>query len=123
MATVIPITETKVYQLLKMSTLQNNRKQTEDRFQKADASVPPLSGVNADSSTLKTKPANRMAAEAGLSCEGSPLSRGEKQKNLITNLKSNVFWGESDDSNSEIEAALRPRNCDTSNDDFDDFYD
>uniref|UniRef100_A0A5F9D6C2 Centrosomal protein kizuna n=1 Tax=Oryctolagus cuniculus TaxID=9986 RepID=A0A5F9D6C2_RABIT len=75
MATVIPITETKVYQLLKMSTLQNNRKQTEDRFQKADASVPPLSGVNADSSTLKTKPANRMAAEAGLSCEGSPLSR------------------------------------------------
>lgn len=107
-----------------MSTLQENRKQTEDRLQKADASVPQLSGVNAGSSTLKTKPANRMAAEAGLpSCEGSPLSRGENQKNLITNLKSNVFWGESDDSNSEIEAALRPRNCDTSNDDFDDFYD
>lgn len=34
-----------------------------------------------------------------------------------------AFWGESDDSNSEIEAALRPRNHNTSTDDFDDFYD
>ncbi|MBZ3890582.1 Centrosomal protein kizuna [Sciurus carolinensis] len=34
-----------------------------------------------------------------------------------------AFWGESDDSNSEIEAALRPKNYNTSADDFDDFYD
>lgn len=33
-----------------------------------------------------------------------------------------AFWGESDDSNSDIEAALRPRDHNMS-DDFDDFYD
>lgn len=34
-----------------------------------------------------------------------------------------AFWGESDDTNSEIEAALRPKDHSTSTDDFDDFYD
>ncbi|XP_058393205.1 centrosomal protein kizuna-like [Diceros bicornis minor] len=44
MAAKIPITETKAYQLLKWSTLQDNTNQTEDRFQKADASASQLSG-------------------------------------------------------------------------------
>lgn len=34
-----------------------------------------------------------------------------------------ALWGESDDSNSEIEAALRPQPYNTNTDDIDDFYD
>lgn len=34
-----------------------------------------------------------------------------------------AFWGDSDDTNSDIEMALRPRSRDTNNSDFDDFYD
>uniref|UniRef100_A0A8D1Q247 Centrosomal protein kizuna n=1 Tax=Sus scrofa TaxID=9823 RepID=A0A8D1Q247_PIG len=81
-------------------------------------------GLNVGSGTFKTKTAPQIASEASFSSsEGSPLSRHENKKNLTTNLKSKAFWGESDDSNSDIEAALRPRNHNTSTDDFDDFYD
>eukprot|EP00064_Thunnus_orientalis_P013202 superscaffoldBa00002116_g13239 len=38
-------------------------------------------------------------------------------------LQSKAFWGESDDSDSEIEAALRPQPFNTKSDDIDDFYD
>ncbi|XP_004416677.1 PREDICTED: centrosomal protein kizuna-like [Odobenus rosmarus divergens] len=124
MAAKIPITETKAYQLLKQSTLQDNMNHTDDRFQKMDVSVLQLSGLNIGSGTFKTKTANKIALEASFSSsEGSPLSRHENEKKLTTNLESKAFWGESDDSNSEIEAALRPRNHNTSADDFDDFYD
>ncbi|KAI5770312.1 KIZ protein [Gulo gulo luscus] len=124
MATKIPITETKAYQLLKQSTLQDNINHTEDRFQKADVSVLQLSGLNIGSGTFKTKTTNKIVSEASFSSsKGSPLSRHENEKKLPTNLDSKAFWGESDDSNSEIEAALRPRNHNTSADDFDDFYD
>ncbi|KFO56880.1 Centrosomal protein kizuna, partial [Corvus brachyrhynchos] len=34
-----------------------------------------------------------------------------------------AFWGESDDSSSELEAALRPQTHSTGSDDFGDFYD
>ncbi|XP_045741311.1 centrosomal protein kizuna [Mirounga angustirostris] len=124
MAAKIPITETKAYQLLKQSTLQDNINHTEDRFQKMDVSVLQLSGLNIGSRTFKTKTANKIASEASFSSsEGSPLSRHENEKKLTTNLEFKGFWCESDDSNSEIEAALRPRNHNTSTDDFDDFYD
>ncbi|XP_040837710.1 centrosomal protein kizuna isoform X3 [Ochotona curzoniae] len=124
MATAVPITETRVYQLLKMSALQDNRKQTEDRLPRAAASASQPSGLHVGSSAPQTKSASSTASGArDSSGEGSPLSRNENKKKLIVNLKSNVFWGESDDSNSDIEAALRPRNCDTSSDGFDDFYD
>ncbi|XP_042787689.1 centrosomal protein kizuna isoform X1 [Panthera leo] len=123
-AAKIPITETKAYQLLKQSTLQDNINHTEDRFQKADVSVIQLSGLNIGSGILKTKTTNKIASEASFSSsEGSPLSRHENEKKLTTNLESKAFWDESDDSNSEIEAALRPRNHNTSADDFGDFYD
>ncbi|XP_062970609.1 centrosomal protein kizuna isoform X3 [Cynocephalus volans] len=122
MATKIPITETKAYQFLKKSILQDNTNQIEDRFQKADASVSQFSGLNIGSSAFKTKTTNKIALEASFSSsKGSPLSRHENKKKPMTSLKSNAFWGESDDSNSEIEAALRPRN--TSIDGFDDFDD
>ncbi|XP_023587165.1 centrosomal protein kizuna isoform X1 [Trichechus manatus latirostris] len=123
-ATKIPVTETKAYQLLKRSTLQDNTHQTEDRFHKAGVSTSQLSGLNVGSGTFKTKTTNKIASEANFSSsEGSPLSRHENKRKLTTTLKSKDFWGESDDSNSEIEAALRPRNHNTSTDDFDDFYD
>ncbi|XP_060042150.1 centrosomal protein kizuna isoform X2 [Erinaceus europaeus] len=124
MAAKIPITETRAYQLLKQSALQDNTNRTEERFQKGCASTSQLSGLNVGSSAFKTKTTNKISSEASFSSrEGSPLSRHENQKQLTTNLKSKAFWGESDDSNSEIEAALRPRSHNTSNDDFDDFYD
>ncbi|XP_057358653.1 centrosomal protein kizuna isoform X3 [Manis pentadactyla] len=123
-AAKIPITETKAYQLLKQSTLQDNTNQTEDTFQKAGASVSQLPGLNTGSSTFKTKTTNKTASEASFSSSnGSPLSRHEDKMKLATNLKPTASWGESDDSNSEIEAALRPRNHSTSTNDFDDFYD
>ncbi|KAM9249266.1 centrosomal protein kizuna [Dugong dugon] len=123
-ATKIPVTETKAYQLLKRSTLQDNTHQTEDRFHKAGVSTSQLPGLNVGSGTFKTKTTNKIASEANFSSsEGSPLSRHENKRKLTTTLKSKDFWGESDDSNSEIEAALRPRNHNTSTDDFDDFYD
>ncbi|XP_043845385.1 centrosomal protein kizuna isoform X2 [Dromiciops gliroides] len=118
--------ETKAYQLLKQSTLQDNRKQTEERYQKEKmgaVSELQLADLNIGSSTLKTKTSNEIGSEASFSSsEGSPLSRDESKRKITTNLKSKAFWGESDDSNSEIEAALRPRNHNTSIDDFDDFY-
>ncbi|EAX10193.1 chromosome 20 open reading frame 19, isoform CRA_f, partial [Homo sapiens] len=118
----IPITETEAYQLLKKATLQDNTNQTENRFQKTDASVSHLSGLNIGSGAFETKTANKIASEASFSSsEGSPLSRHENKKKPVINLKSNALWDESDDSNSEIEAALRPRNHNT--DDSDDFYD
>ncbi|XP_003933203.1 centrosomal protein kizuna isoform X2 [Saimiri boliviensis] len=121
-ATDIPITETEAYQLLKKATLQDNTNQTENRFQKADAPVSRLSGLNIGSGAFETKTTNKIASEASFSSsEGSPLSRHENKKKLMINLISNALWDESDDSNSEIEAALRPRNYNT--DDSDDFYD
>ncbi|XP_010367409.1 centrosomal protein kizuna isoform X2 [Rhinopithecus roxellana] len=114
--------ETEAYQLLKKATLQDNTNQTENRFQKADASVSHLSGLNIGSRAFETKTANKITSEASFSSsEGSPLSRHENRKKPMIKLKSNALWDESDDSNSEIEAALRPRNHNT--DDSDDFYD
>lgn len=42
---------------------------------------------------------------------------------LLSVSSSAAFWGESDDSSSELEAALRPQTHSTNSDDFDDFYD
>nr|XP_020032252.1 centrosomal protein kizuna isoform X2 [Castor canadensis] len=84
----------------------------------------PITGSNIDSSTFKTRTTHKIVSEANFSSsEGSSLSRHENEKKLVINFRSNAFWGESDDSNSEIEAALRPKNHNTSTDDFDDFYD
>ncbi|XP_009474393.1 PREDICTED: centrosomal protein kizuna [Nipponia nippon] len=52
-----------------------------------------------------------------------PFSRTETRKRMVTATKSKAFWGESDDSSSEIEAALRPQTHSTEADEFDDFYD
>ncbi|XP_027559964.1 centrosomal protein kizuna [Neopelma chrysocephalum] len=51
-----------------------------------------------------------------------PFSRTEAQKEKVTAIKSKAFWGESDESSSELEAALRPQTHSAQSDDFDDFY-
>ncbi|XP_045151494.1 centrosomal protein kizuna isoform X2 [Echinops telfairi] len=113
--------ETNAYQL-KQSTIQDNIHQTEDRFQKVDVSTSHLSGLSIGSGTFKTKTTNKIASEENFSSnKGSPLSRHENKRKLPANLKSKAFWGESDDSNSEIEAALCPGNRNKSTDDSDDF--
>ncbi|XP_075781910.1 centrosomal protein kizuna isoform X1 [Pelodiscus sinensis] len=81
----------------------------------------PITGLIIGSNGFKTEKINTISSEASFSSsEGrSPLSRNTS-KSRITTIKSKAFWGESDDSNSEIEAALRPQ---THADEFDDFYD
>uniref|UniRef100_A0A8C5L6G0 Centrosomal protein kizuna n=1 Tax=Jaculus jaculus TaxID=51337 RepID=A0A8C5L6G0_JACJA len=103
----------KVYSLLKKSTPQDLL-----------FVFVPITGLNIGGSTFKTKTVHKITSQDSFSSsKGSPLSRHDSRRNLMTNLKSNDFWGESDDSNSEIEAALRPNIHNTSADDFDDFYD
>lgn len=66
---------------------------------------------------------NKLSSEASVSSsERSPL-RSEDKKKVVTNTKSKAFWGESDDSASDIEDMLRPQIETTDADDFDDFYD
>ncbi|XP_014110100.1 PREDICTED: centrosomal protein kizuna [Pseudopodoces humilis] len=63
--------------------------------------------------------------DSSSSLDGSapPFSRTELRKERVTAIKSKAFWGESDDSSSELEAALRPQTHGADSDDFDDFYD
>ncbi|XP_059748541.1 centrosomal protein kizuna isoform X2 [Bos taurus] len=138
MAARMPITETKAYQRLKQSALQGSTHQAGDGFQEATAPTSQPPGLKTGSGTFKTKTTHKIASEASFSSsEGSPLSRDmemtnkntercfkllivremqikttmrhENEGKLTTNLKSKAFWSESDESNSEIEAALRPR--------------
>ncbi|XP_038599186.1 centrosomal protein kizuna isoform X2 [Tachyglossus aculeatus] len=126
----IPITETKAYQLLKLSTLRAGEDQTRGKNPKKKAGDSKLQvpvttiGLDNGSQTFKTKTSNQIGSEAVFSSgEGSPLSRPESRRGRVTSVKSKAFWGESDDSNSDIEAALRPQTHNTSTDDFGDFYD
>ncbi|XP_067388953.1 centrosomal protein kizuna isoform X2 [Emydura macquarii macquarii] len=84
----------------------------------------PITGLNIGSNHFQTKKINKISSEASFSSsEGrSPLS-SNTSKRRITTIKSKAFWGESDDSNSEIEAALRPQTHNTYADEFDDFCD
>uniref|UniRef100_A0A8D1FD02 Centrosomal protein kizuna n=2 Tax=Sus scrofa TaxID=9823 RepID=A0A8D1FD02_PIG len=72
----MPITETKAYQMLKQSTLQDSARQHEAKSQKVAAPASQLLGLNVGSGTFKTKTAPQIASEASFSSsEGSPLSR------------------------------------------------
>ncbi|XP_020646200.3 centrosomal protein kizuna isoform X2 [Pogona vitticeps] len=81
-------------------------------------------GLNIDDSGLKEQKSDRTSSEPSISSlERSSLSRGENQKKMPSTIKSKAFWGDSDDSNSDIEAALRPQVQSSHEEDFDDFYD
>ncbi|CAI9154078.1 unnamed protein product [Rangifer tarandus platyrhynchus] len=106
----MPITETKAYQRLKQSALQGSTHQAREGFQEATAPTSQPSGLKTGSRTFQTKTTHKIASEASFSSsKGSPLSRHENEGKLTTNLKSKGFWSESDETNSEIEAALRPK--------------
>ncbi|XP_068796886.1 centrosomal protein kizuna isoform X3 [Struthio camelus] len=80
---------------------------------------------NIGDNSSKPKKRQEMSSEASTSSnEGSrPSSRTESRRGTVAAIQSKAFWGESDDSNSEIEAALRPQTHNTEADEFDDFYD
>ncbi|KAJ7426062.1 centrosomal protein kizuna [Willisornis vidua] len=73
----------------------------------------------------KANDSQDMASETSSSSDGVvlPFSRTETQKERVTAIKSKAFWGESEDSSSELEAALRPQPHSAGSGDFDDFYD
>ncbi|XP_066481261.1 centrosomal protein kizuna [Tiliqua scincoides] len=85
----------------------------------------PITGLNIDGSGLKERKSNGTSSEASFSSQErrSPLSRDENQRVVVNTTKSRAFWGDSDDSNSDIEAALRPQVHCSREDEFDDFYD
>ncbi|XP_071594873.1 centrosomal protein kizuna isoform X3 [Heliangelus exortis] len=82
-------------------------------------------GEDIGNNSSKTKESLEMHLESSSSSNerSLPLSRTETRKGIVPVIKSKAFWGESDDSSSEIEAALRPQTHSTGADEFDDFYD
>ncbi|EQB77018.1 hypothetical protein CB1_000139013 [Camelus ferus] len=121
----VPMGETKAYQVLKLSTLQDGARQTEDRLQKAEASVPPLPASVAFLSLGRAWLSANSSSPVDVCFTSSrgAVAPPPQPRSLSTFVLITAFWGESDDSNSEIEAALRPRNRNTPTDDSDDFYD
>ncbi|KAM7118350.1 centrosomal protein kizuna isoform 1-T1 [Ciconia maguari] len=85
----------------------------------------PITGWDSGDNSSKAKASQEMHSETSSSPNerSPPFSRPETRKGIVTAIKSKAFWGESDDSSSEIEAALRPQTHSTEPDEFDDFYD
>ncbi|XP_071661682.1 centrosomal protein kizuna isoform X2 [Patagioenas fasciata] len=82
-------------------------------------------GRGAGDNGSKAKGSQEMRLETSSSSNerSPPFPRTESRKGTVTAIKSKAFWGESDDSSSEIEAALRPQSHSPEADEFDDFYD
>ncbi|KAG7465752.1 hypothetical protein MATL_G00156890 [Megalops atlanticus] len=115
----IPIRETKAYQLLKQSATQQTRQSSQEEEDGLDVLA---SGVVPDRPAEHAGKDKLSDTSSSLSQEG-PVRSGKTSKKTVPAVQSKAFWGESDDSNTDIEAALRPRSRSTTNDDFDDFYD
>ncbi|KAM7376515.1 hypothetical protein PAMP_006243 [Pampus punctatissimus] len=110
----VPIRETKAYQLLKQSAMQERLQSSEEEEEEEEEDG--LSGINHGH--------EEDLGRAKRSSHQDPCPRKEKTNSKVyAALRSKAFWGESDDSDSEIEAALRPKPFNTNNDDIDDFYD
>ncbi|KAM6973280.1 centrosomal protein kizuna [Aplochiton taeniatus] len=109
----IPIRETKAYQLLKQSATQK-RLQSSGEEEEEEEEEEDVAGIK----DIHTEDMGRVER----SSHQDPNPRKHKTKQRTSAVQSKAFWGESDDSNSEIEAALRPQPSNTT-DDFDDFYD
>lgn len=101
----IPIRETKAYQLLKQSVAQERHWSDSEE----EVSEPPDGNKSERPEVQQDFPTQN-------------IQKSVKTK-AFSAVQSKAFWGESDDSNSEIEMALRPQSCNTSSHDFDDFYD
>ncbi|KAM4625083.1 centrosomal protein kizuna isoform 2-T2 [Polymixia lowei] len=110
----IPIRETKAYQLLKQSATQERLQSSGEEEEEEEENG--SSGIN-DGHEEDPGRAKRSSHQ-------DPYPRKEKTRGkAFSAVQSKAFWGESDDSDSDIEAALRPQPLNTNNDDFDDFYD
>ncbi|XP_056249335.1 centrosomal protein kizuna isoform X1 [Seriola aureovittata] len=117
----VPIRETKAYQLLKQSAMQErlqSSEEEEDEWEEEEEEEEEdgLSGINHGN--------EEDLGRAKRSSHQDPYPRREKTHSKAHSaIRSEAFWGESDDSNAEIEAALRPQPFNANNDDTDDFYD
>ncbi|CAG5866289.1 unnamed protein product [Menidia menidia] len=105
-----PIRETKAYQLLKQSAMQERLPSSEEEEEEQSG----LSGIN--------RVHEEDLGRAKRSSHQDPYPRSENSK-AFSALQPKALWQESDDSNSEIEAAVRPPAFNTDNHDVDDFYD
>ncbi|XP_029972458.1 centrosomal protein kizuna isoform X2 [Salarias fasciatus] len=90
-----PIRETKAYQLLKQSAMQARLQSSEEEDEDG------LLGINHGH--------EEDVERAKRSSHQDPYPREKTESKAHSALQSKAFWGESDDSNSEIEAALRPQ--------------
>ncbi|KAM9341512.1 centrosomal protein kizuna [Symphorus nematophorus] len=107
----VPIRETKAYQLLKQSAMQKRLPSSEEEEDNDG-----LSGINHGH--------EEDLGRAKRSSHQDPYPWKENTKSKAHSaLQSKAFWGESDDSDADIEAALRPQPFNTNNDDIDDFCD
>ncbi|KAI1895831.1 hypothetical protein AGOR_G00110810 [Albula goreensis] len=118
----IPIRETKAYQLLKQSATQHRPQSSQEDEDEDGLGVFPA-GIAHDRHKDNTG-TDETTRTSSSSFQDGPLNGIAKvAKSTVTAVYSKAFWGESDDSNSEIEAALRPQSRVTTTDEFDDFYD
>ncbi|XP_072265601.1 centrosomal protein kizuna [Pyxicephalus adspersus] len=118
------------------STTKSDHEEKEDDEDLSDISSIEIPGLMPANIHFTTKPASKKNSEATVSSsESSPEHRRE---NLTTvpepmtstafnkgapKIKSKAFWGESEDSSSDIEAMLRPQTLNADADDFDDCFD
>ncbi|KAK5857170.1 hypothetical protein PBY51_010430 [Eleginops maclovinus] len=110
----VPIRETKAYRLLKQSAMQERLQSSEEEEEEEEEDE--LSGINHGH--------DEDLGRAKRSSHQDPYPGKERtNSNILSTLKSRDFWGESDDSNSEIEAALRPQPFNTNIGDTDSFSD
>nr|XP_057946945.1 centrosomal protein kizuna isoform X2 [Doryrhamphus excisus] len=110
----VPIRETKAYQLLKLSAMQERLQSSEEEEEEEEDGH---SGINHGREVD--------LGRAKCSSDQDPCRRKNNvNPKIYSALQSNALWGDSDDSNSEIEAALRPQHFNNTkdSDDTDDFY-
>ncbi|XP_043913074.1 centrosomal protein kizuna isoform X2 [Protopterus annectens] len=116
----VPITETKAYQLLKQSAVQQRHHLTKDD-EKESSELELVGTEKCNISAAAGKKENIPSEISSSSTQESSPQRHNGFTSGISAMKSKAFWGESDDSNSDIEAALCPQMA--SKEDSDDFYD
>ncbi|KAE8601145.1 hypothetical protein XENTR_v10013554 [Xenopus tropicalis] len=120
------------------SSTQTEEENDEDEI--SDISDIDIPGLTVEEGNPMAKTSKKLSSETSFSSsEKSPLSRKEdkdiqpnylklnsmstdnKFSKVVTTVKSKAFWGESEDSSSDIEAMLRPKT--ESADDFDELFD
>lgn len=118
------------------NTKETDHEEKEDDEDLSDISNIEIPGLTSANIHLTRKPTSKQISEATISSsESSPEHRRENVTTLpepvahmtsrkdATKMKSKAFWGESEDSSSDIEAMLRPQTQNADADDFDDFFD